>query len=183
MIFHDLRAIHVHAQKTGGMAVRLTLQEYSQNNEDPGLHWSAMEYRTAYPREFAEYWKFGVVRNPWARWVSWFNADSGTREKYHGHFRAYVLDRGCPVPTQTSRFFDGDGNQIVDYIGRFTALDKVWAHICERLGLPATGLPVINRWPRDHYTTWYDGDQELIDIVAEESREDIARWDFIYGDE
>lgn len=182
MFYHDLKATFIHCQKTAGSAIRQTLAAHSPNHSAPGpsLHYSALEHRAADPRAFAAYWSFAIVRNPWARWVSWFNQVTETREKYAGDFRAYVLDHGFPCSPQVEKVTDPDGNVIVDYIGHFTALPDAWRTITERLNLPAKPLPIVNRKAHPHYTTYYT--PELVDIVGQLSAADIFHWGFTFGD-
>jgi hypothetical protein len=110
-------------------------------------------YLTA--QQYGEYFKFAFVRNPWARLVSEYNF---SYKKTHT-FKNFVLQH-FPEPEQdnyqTSKdayrhiipqykyLFDGNGDQLVDFIGRFERLEADFSEICRRLDLPRLQLPRKN---------------------------------------
>jgi hypothetical protein len=128
-------------------------------NPDPELgpprlsHLTARQYvecRYLSPELFGDYFKFGFVRNPWDRMVSMY--------KYFGYqricgFNEFVCrDFGkdlwrtmrwfvCP---QTEYLCDENGELIVDFVGRYEALQADFHEVCRRLGLPPTDLPHVN---------------------------------------
>ena len=61
-IYHDLKAIFVHVPKTAGTSIERQLAESS--GIEIGGHTTAPAFRRAYPKEFASYFKFTVVREP-----------------------------------------------------------------------------------------------------------------------
>ena len=67
------RFLFVHVQKTGGTTVQSVLKAVPDARRPEGIRKHA-GLRLALRRnpEFADYWIFGFVRNPWARYVSWW---------------------------------------------------------------------------------------------------------------
>lgn len=171
MISTSHRCVFVHIPKTAGQSVEqvfldaLGLDWQSRGalllrrNRNPALgpprlaHLLARDYvRRGYlsSEEFARYFRFAFVRNPWDRVVSFY--------KYIGRpgecsFREFVLDR-LPgrlwgrmhwfVRPQVDYLFD-EGQSLVDFVGRFESLDSDFSVVAERLGLPDDRVPMVNR--------------------------------------
>src|SRR5690606_33093610 len=109
-----------------------------------------VRHRYVSPLQFAEYFKFAFVRNPWDRVVSMY--------KWHGFhqicsFRSFVAheltgwlwrNKHWFVRPQCDFVCDDDGRLLVDYVGRYETLQADFDVVCERLGLPPTPLPRVN---------------------------------------
>ena len=123
------------------------------------------------PEEFADFFKFAFVRNPFDRFVSY--ASFITRDV--GHF-----DRD---PHKVMRYFvanppwdhilfrpqhefvtDESGTLLTDYVGRVEQMQQSYDEVAERIGIPTTTLEVVNSSRRSDYRQYYD--QGLIDGVA-----------------
>jgi Sulfotransferase family len=166
------RCVFVHVPKTAGMSVEHVFVQLSgltwetraplllHGNDDPRLgpprlaHLTAGEYVSCghlSAEEFASYFKFAFVRNPWDRMVSEY--------KYRGFpvkidFKTYLFRR-LPAPgwTDTYRHIipqldfvaDESGRLLVDFVGRFENLQADFDQVCVRLGLAPTPLPRVNR--------------------------------------
>ena len=123
------------------------------------------------PENFASFFKFAFVRNPFDRFVSY--ASFITREV--GHF-----DRD---PHKVMRYFlanppwnhilfrpqhefvtDEQGELLTDFIGRVETMQQSYDEIAARVGIPTAKLDVVNSSRRSDYRQYYD--QELIDGVA-----------------
>lgn len=173
MICHPFKCIFVHVPKTAGQSVeqffmdRLGLdwkqdreQLLLQNNPDPTsgteklAHLSASEYVDCghiSQEDFNRYFKFGFVRNPWSRLLSEYRY----RNYFHHHsFKDFVFnkmpkpgfdDKYRHVMPQYDLLFDHQGNQLVDFIGRFESLQQDFDLVCEKLGIEDSSLPHRNR--------------------------------------
>jgi hypothetical protein len=56
-------------------------------------------------------------------------------------------------------YFDRSGAVGLDFLIRYEDLQSDYASVCERIGLPPSGLPYLktkNRQQRRHYSTYYD---------------------------
>ena len=123
------------------------------------------------PEEFANFFKFAFVRNPFDRYVSY--CSFVTREV--GDF-----DRD---PQQVMRFFLANppwhhilfrpqfefiaadaGSLLTDYVGRVEQMQQCYDEIAARIGIPSAKLDVVNSTRRSDYRQYYD--QALIDGVA-----------------
>ncbi len=171
MISHPHRCIFVHIPKCAGQSVEhLFLDALGHDwdsrailslgfNNDPALgpprlaHLKASEYvDLGYVSQetFDDYFKFAIVRNPWARLVSMY--------KYLGlhlrrDFRDFVLSdlerkylpkmRWFAGP-QTDFVVDEANNLLVDIIVRFEQLDEGFEPVARAVGLPNASLPHVN---------------------------------------
>jgi Sulfotransferase family len=172
MISHPHRCVFIHIPKTGGISVEhvfLSLVGLTwdtreplllRGNDDPAkgpprlAHLKATEYVSCgwlSAEQFAAYFKFSFVRNPWDRLVSEY--------KYRGHpmrmtFRTWLLERlpkpgftdaYCHLVPQHEFLYDGSGRLLADYVGRYESLQADFDVVCDRLGIPRTPLPHENR--------------------------------------
>ncbi len=201
MISHDLRCILVHVQKTGGMSIRRAL---NMPQWDPHQHRFASELRSLYGAELWEsYFKFGFVRNPWDRLVSWW--EMIRRNVAEGRpmngFQRYVVShaatfedfiRKCGAEyrdhdgskwiyrNQVDYLTDSSGALLVDFVGRFENLSADFGFVAARLGLASGAVPHMNRSNHRLYPEYYSG--ELRDIVAQRYARDIAAFGYEFGE-
>jgi hypothetical protein len=197
MISHLHRCIFIHVPKTAGKSI-LTLfglPELGVNYkgelthlEDPYDHIPSMRYA---PRPyFGEYFKFAFVRNPWDRLVSAFHylnagganpQDLQFREQYlsayGGDFRSFVQDlpqflKAKHFMPQSRLVCDEDGRVLLDFVGRFEALDEGVALIAERTGLRGAAVPHTNASRHGRYTDYYDAAtrQRVAEVYARDIR-------------
>ena len=123
------------------------------------------------PEDFASFFKFAFVRNPFDRFVSY--SSFITREV--GHFDRdpqKVMRYFLANPPWTHVLFrpqhefvtDEAGNLLTDYVGRVEQMQQSYDEIAARIGIPSAQLDVVNSSRRSDYRQYYD--QTLIDGVA-----------------
>lgn len=181
MLSHKHKCIFIHIPKTAGMSIERAfidslalsfsngqcpplLLSYN-NNKEVGprslAHLLPRDYvRYSYCSEelFTTYFKFTFIRNPWERIVSIY--------KYFQYHRILTFEKFLIeifpsleethkyfILPQTSYIFDSQGNQLVDFIGRFENLQEDFQKIKQRLCPPLADLPHINKTRRSH--NWY----------------------------
>jgi hypothetical protein len=204
VISHELRCVFVHIQKTGGSSVR---QALNLPQHDPDKHRFAQELRTKCdPQLWQSYFKFAFVRNPWDRMVSWWsmivrnaqNASEG-RQTLNG-FQRFIVSRAATFEefllncdeeypdrdgskwifrNQIDYIADGEGQLLVDYVGRFERLKEDFALIAGRLNLTQISIPHLNRSPRLAYTNYYTN--ALAKLVGERYARDVAAFGYRFG--
>jgi hypothetical protein len=164
-IYHHLRTIFVHVPKTAGTAIENTLRE--NQRQSVGGHTTALGYQSKFPEQFAQYWKFTVVRHPIDRFISAYCYLA--HRPVHPHLNNQVVhdcgslesfaEKICAEPAIILRIVhllpqhqfvcDQAGNALVDSIYKFEDLEEAWREIVERTGLKHVALPKKNASRRD----------------------------------
>lgn len=184
--FDDHECIFVHIPKTAGIAVATALFGHRG-----GGHAGVWRYQLIFsPEEFARYFKFTFVRNPWDRFASAYAylRRGGTTERdrrwaartvarypdFDTFVKGWVNRRNVYtalhfVP-QHEFLCVGGSPPLVDFIGRFETLAADVAAAQARLG-SAGQLERLNAGPGQDYRALYT--DETRQIVADVYREDI----------
>lgn len=169
----ERRAIFVHIPKCAGTAVARAVF-----GQDKFAHRSVAEYQVIFsPEEFAAFYKFTVVRNPWDRLVSaWHflssgqgtDADRRWSEQHLGRFRDFadfvmnglgrpaLLRRHHLRPQHTYVCLPGSDRMLVDQVCRTEKLQEGVDVVCRALGLPKVEVPRINTSKHKDYREYYD---------------------------
>jgi hypothetical protein len=181
MIYHQYKCIYIHIPKTGGKSVNNAL----------GLGWPGHKDISQYASElnaavFQSYFKFSIVRNPWARLVSEYNfqKNNGRPKKD----KLFIFDeRGAKrgftdwvkVAFENPHHYTGEewagdvskhihrwspqvdwisvnGKIAVDFIARLENISEDFAEIRKKLGLPPAKFPWRNAKWHWHYSDYYD---------------------------
>ena len=141
---------------------------------------------------FQEAFKFTFVRNPWDRFVSLYVYFTTYAPKKKGapladrwtglipSFKEFVMDFEKIIETRTdinnhatlqSLFAFDDGDQYVDFVGRFENLKEDFEFVRSGLGLKIEGLDHMMKTEHDHYSAFYD--EETRQKVSEMFKLDI----------
>jgi sulfotransferase famil protein len=166
------------------------MREHPQPVHDP--HLGASEIIAKIGRDtFDAYYSFGIVRNPWDWQVSLYRFAletvldlppllayaRGLGPERHTYLKLTSFDDyirwRCTedVHTQESFLFSSDGEQLVDYIGKYENLEADFRTICDRIGINAT-LPKLNESStRRRYQEYYT--PETVELVRKAFASDI----------
>ena len=139
-------------------------------------------------RQFASYFKFGFVRNPWDRVVSLYERTEAQQLKDQMPFTEFVewiqyssstCIHSSPHRYQLDWFVDPDGKVLADFIGRFERLAEDWAFVARKLGVTET-LPhwKLNARTR-HYTEYYSARTK--EIIATKFKVDIEQFGYEFA--
>jgi len=132
---------------------------------------------------------FTVVRNPWARYVSWWlynEKESGARRSFDG-FLDDILGENIPErddnlksnPATQSEYLD---TQLTVYPLRFNKLDRDWKRYAEISGLEPLPLPKLNGTISScRYEEHYH--EESVDLVAHKEKKLIQTFGFKFGED
>jgi hypothetical protein len=129
--------------------------------------------------EFDSFFSFAIVRNPWDWQVSLYTyALADSRHRLHdfvkglGSFDRYIHWRCDRVRTcQRDFVFSKEGEQLVNFLGRYENLQQDFDYICSRVGVSAP-LPRLNASSRKPYQQYYD--RVTADLVRKAFEPDIA---------
>ena len=205
MIFDNHKAVFFHIGKTAGSSIEQFLlpkkRSYKIYDEEVvyGLHNGVMtqhatpEYIVELTKgripDITNYFWFTFIRNPWDRMVSSFiyeeyelfdkwlvNISETLRE---GRFM-----EGSHYIPQVKYTHDIDGEEMMDFVGRFENLTQDWLLVCDKLGIEQAPLPQINRNELDggggdkHYSEFYH--PLTVKIVADMYADDIDTFEYVY---
>ena len=139
-------------------------------------------------KQYNEYFKFTIVRNPWARAFSWYK--NVMRDEIHqknlkitseitlNHFLKCHAGKGMIRPqTYWLKNYRGDIN--FDYIGRFETLPATFKAIKQHLNLSQISFPHKIRGDSEDYKTQYD--QESIELIRDVYREEIELFGYSFN--
>jgi len=202
-ILHDYKCIFIHIPKTGGSSIASVLNNLPNRTYPPICipelykHAKAVEVQRALGAEmWNEYFTFAIVRNPWDLMVSSYNwwlqkaykwpalHPQIDKIKAMGSFEAFMQSkygRFMINEFEGDDMFDWISNRnaiIVDYVGRFEALDDAWLEICTRLNVTGTPLTHLNQSERKHYRDYYS--DKTKDIVYRRFRKTIDWFGYEY---
>ncbi len=203
MIDRERRFIFVHIPKTAGSSVTNALGFEWQNHKD-----LARYRRELGTEEFARYFKFTIVRNPWERLLSDYcfqSRWSGRRtSKLHIHdgqgrrrnFQQWVRQVLADPFAYEARAWGGtvsknihrwspqvdwitlDGAIGVDFIARMECLRTDFGKLCERIGFEVPELPRRKKIIRRHYADYYD--EETRELVTAFYLRDVQAFGYVF---
>lgn len=206
MLISDEKAfVFIHVPKTGGSSIEAALQPWALPRSDsmwaslgrplglpPGYrrfrfakHGGLRDVQGRMPAAlFDRYLKFGVVRNPWDRLVSEYNA-AVHNPAHRRHLRVaqmafdeYLREEAPRVlAAQHDLLADATGKIGVDRLLRFENLTEDFGRLCADLGIHAE-LPHLNRYEHDSYRAFYDDAARA--FVAERWRADVEAFGYAF---
>lgn len=132
--------------------------------------------------DLSDYFTFTFVRNPWKRYLSWFNhinRDNRNHDlspqKFHDFMFFYLSqtpevndERRITLPQ--SFWFEGEGKINVDFIGSLENITKDMSYVLYKLNVNTQlkNNPANKSMHKINYQDFYN--QELIDLVAEKEK-------------
>jgi hypothetical protein len=145
-----------------------------------GDHIKIEEAKEILPEDiFKNYFKFGFVRNPWDRLVSYYvfvknNKRHFLYEKYNSFysfddFIMWIIENDMGFK-QKEYFYDNDNNLMVDYVGKFENLNDDFNKIAKEINIKETELPVKKKSSnRSSYKDYYsEKSQKLVEDYYKE---------------
>ncbi len=134
--------------------------------------------------QFETYFKFTIVRNPWARAYSyyrWVERRNINRRLYkHPSFdvflKRFIGKRG--LRPQTYWLKDFSGAIPMDFIGRFENLNQDFEQACVLMGREPIALPHKNKGGDGDYREHYN--DELHGLIQNAYQEEIALFNYTF---
>lgn len=198
MISLAKKFLFVHVPKTAGNSLQKILLDYSEdrivtNKNQDGVdrfeikgftarkskHFNLKKYRKHVdPDVYQTLYKFGCVRNPWERMISfYFSPHRKTDTFIRSDFFALLQKQPTALSYLTLNGLNG-GTIGVDFIMKFENLSEDFASVCKKIGIDTSPIPHHNSSKRMHYSTYYD--QEMIDRVAAKYRREINMFGYTF---
>lgn len=126
------------------------------------------------------FFSFCTVRNPYDRFIShsfFYNRNSLDFQKDPLKGMKRILENpGRFFSPQYEYVTDEKGRLMVDYIGKFEALQEHFDQICQRIGIPSTQVEHIN--PSQHPPAQQCFDHELLEMVQNYYAKDFELFDY-----
>ena len=129
MILRDKKIVFVHAPRTSGTSIENEILK-DKLVPDPEKHLRASQIKTILKEDWANYFKFTIVRNPWDRIISMyhqiFHQAYGIKT---GKSLEFFLQNYSPAPweygIQCSDYADEDMDLIIKFEDRQNGLNKL----------------------------------------------------------
>lgn len=190
--------VFIHNPKVAGSSVRKTLLPYNESHMElwhqryiPELqrivdmsHLSSEEFEVVTSDRYRSYFKFGFVRDPYARLMSAlkeYSAQNGVDVRSSQERRSqFILEKLTPVTIQYDwnfshfrpqfMFFYRGNRRVVDFVGRFHRLNEDFKTVCALLNVSNEGELPIER-DRGHSAVM----QDPLSVFGEKALEHINR--------
>ncbi len=190
IVSERLGCIFVHVQKTGGTSIEAVMREHDpsigSNMHNGRRHLSAWEIRDLVgDGRWQRAFKFAFVRNPWDRLVSWYHmcVHAVAPNPFAAFVRAHThsfndfldlaaTDMGARTARNQLDYVTNSSDEvIVDFVGRYEALNEDFSRVRERLGIRGE-LPRLNRSLHKDYRDFYT--TRTRELVGERFARDIG---------
>lgn len=194
MISHSHKTIFIHAPKCAGESIETLFLEKADRGfkgdsfaGSPEKHWSAIQYREAFPVEFDRYFKFSIIRNPWDRMISWvkyrdlrFNRrGSNFRQRLLNDLNDHSFRKFCSTMSYT-RLLTDNRQLIVDHVCRMESLKEDLESISDAANIDFTLLPRKNATIHGPFQDYYNNESRC--LVAALYANDIALFGYNFSD-
>ena len=206
LISYKKKFIFIHIYKNAGTSITTALTPFAMNKWQRGLgrvlskfnislataqqyasHIRAFELIDEMGKDvFKSFFSFAIVRNPWDWQVSLYTY--ALKEPAHhqhdliknlGSFDKYIEWRVAnEVRFQKDFIYSKDGEQLVDFIGRFERLEEDFQTICSRIGIAAS-LPKLNVSNEQSYQHYYT--DRTMKLVKDAFEPDISIFGYTFS--
>lgn len=207
MISHKHKCIFVHIPRCGGSSIEDIIwpnesdrtednlwmgfvSEYRNKHQTGGLqHLLARQIRKEVGAGiFDEHFKFSIVRNPWDKAVSQYlfmkrredlreYIGMRKRDKFKKYLSLIQKKEHAQWKPQHLFLENGEGNVLVDFIGKFENYVNCARSILLKLQIDGIyEIPHKNKSRRTHYRDYYDSESK--EMVREIYKQDIARFGY-----
>ena len=170
LVSREGKVVFIHTSRTGGTAIRSVLRGHFPEIDEPLYeHASAREAARFFGGEYESYFRFAFVRNPWARFWSWYGMlkkTAGAEDFSFDEFlRSWIREDGSlELANQVDFLSDDAGVLLVNEIGRFEDFESELRRILRLAGIGgALALPHVNSGSDGCYEEGYSNDgRELV---------------------
>lgn len=208
IISHQHRFVFVAVPKVASHSIRFALRPFLDGNDEEQVslfvrkridrpefahvehgHQLAREIRDALGAEaWSRYISFAVVRNPWARFVSYvafmMRHNGLFAEDPQAAMRRVLANpqNQSPVHFRAQADFvtDETGQIMVSQLLRAESLQSDFDRLCDVLSLPRVSLETRNASEHRDYREYYDS--ELVQAVADRYRIDVDLFGYRFED-
>ena len=136
------------------------------------------------PTQWTEFLKFGFVRNPYDRFVSYYFFRNGSPQAPSTDI-SYLMKQVLKEEIALKHFLmrpqyefvcDREGTIMLDYLGRYESLQACFDDLCGRLSLPTHQLERVNKSKHLDYREYLD--EELQEMIYQRYQTDFELFDY-----
>jgi hypothetical protein len=177
IISHKHKFICIDPLKTGTNYRQNILIHYGERIEGY-QHANFNEIKNLFPKnDFQDYFVFVFVRNPWVRYLSWFNylhrdtpRDKVSAREFDIFIKNMLNENHSKISKPQSFWFMHEGNINVDFIGSLENMTQDMSYILKNIGLPIQfpKKPVLQSNYKLDFREAYN--EQLIDFVAQKEK-------------
>ena len=186
----------------------LSIQRSAVTGFFPSSYWKVSTHMTAnnlkyiwpeiFPKKkeaWNEYYKFSIVRNPWARRLSqWQFIKTKAKKESIATFAGYCYDvykqcegkfhkfvaKSSKLDQQVNWIRNDTNENLLDYVGKLENINESFQTICNNIQIEYTEFPHENKSKHHHYTKYYN--KQMVDYIAKIYADDINEFNYEFGD-
>jgi len=145
-------------------------------------HLKIHEVAAMFPKEWAEFFKFAVVRNPYDRVVSCWRYDMENTERYRDNqlgLEAYMVDNLDKRWLWTQQLWTHlNGKLAINRVLRFETLGRDFKNVCDRLKIDKKALPHKHKTKHGPYQKYYtDSTRAVLELRC---AADLKEWGYTF---
>lgn len=185
MINREHQFIYIHPPKTGGTSIEKLFDSDADTRDVEHKH----KYADFYWRpEWCDFYRFGSVRNPFDRMVSYYFWRLKKKLVMFGRdnfedWIAFITDFPEYRKYQETNWhfttaIDNQWNmlRLIDNIVRFEHFQDDFDKVCSEIGIPKMELPHTNKSERGSYQQYYTGRSK--ELIEKYHWKDLKHYDY-----
>jgi chondroitin 4-sulfotransferase 11 len=194
----DKKYLFICVPKTASISIQFSLG-HGHNIPEPPLYHQTLAQALEWHPDAVDYFKFGFVRNPWARLISLYKDFTIKRiHQYSGKvrhdqplfsefrnfedfcLRVHETDWKDDVFLRSqSAYLCVDGELAADFVGRFENLQQDFEYICSKVGVEPDLLKMNEgKYDNSDYRKYYT--VAAREAVAKQYAEDVERFQYAF---
>jgi len=191
-ISHDIKAIFIHVQRTGGSSIINLLRKHiPMRYTILSQHGSFQNAEGDIIQKKPDYFVFGFVRNPWERMLSWYflinKLNLLSLEKERKRFQKFLeFDFASDFKDDENTFhynqldYFPDLETIVNPIKicRFENYEEEVKEVFKRFGFIVDTIEISNETVPKNYRDYYT--EKSIELVREKCSRDIEYFNYLF---
>ena len=189
MLIEKEKILFIHVARTAGTSIERYFSPDLPEDQNPLIsgknntdfqdkHKTARRYKASLgERTFNQMFKFCFIRNPWDLEVSLWKWLSIAVPIYKNlTFKNHLIRRIGSGKMSFSFYTDVEGENKMDFIGKFEDLQSDFNILCEKLNLPIKTLQHTNKTEKEQYSSYYNN--ETRSIVEKYYEKEINIFDY-----
>lgn len=214
LVSHKFKYLIINIPKTGTLSRKLALKNYYDIQGGPHhsefyQHDTATSLKDKFAArdwKWGDYFKYVTIRNPWARFASYYSWGTNlceqnknkTPQELHpsvahsvssfsklaercNNDPQRIIERIINIQLSQDKYFINEEDILVDYIARLETIDYDFKFLCSKVGIhPAPALNNNNQHRSEPYNYKDLYNQKLIDLVAEKEKYIIDKYRYQY---